>query len=373
MTGRTTAVSRFRPFAVALAVSLTVVAAACTKHTAAKTAQPTTASKPTTTTTSGPSGPPDPLTGLPTESAAIASRPAVVVKVENAPEARPQSGMDKADLVVEERVEGSVVRFLTVFHSQDAPLVGPIRSIRPTDPAVVSPIGGVFVFSGGNPAFIARLKGVPVTPIQESGHGESFIIPNGKRRPHATFASTSILRDLAGTKAKAPPQKLFDFLPKGAAFEPAGSAPQPFITVIFGSLTKATWTWDPAREAWMRTTNGTPHVMEDGTQLSAVNVIVQYIAYKRTSFTDVTGFRVDEGVVVGSGRALILSGGRMIEARWSKPSIASVTDYTDAQGAPIALMPGNTWVMLPAIGAQTITTTPTTTTSSTRPGVTTTG
>jgi hypothetical protein len=339
-----------RTAAVAAALAL-AVGAACNKP-AAGLGSKATASSTTTTVPAGPNGPPDPITGLPSDSVEVARRPAVIVKVENAPEARPQSGMDQADLVVEERVEGSVVRFLTVFHSHDTSLVGPIRSIRPTDPAVISPIGGVFTFSGGNPTFIARLRGVPVQPVQESGQEQAFILRKDKRRPHATYASTNVLRGYAKPGAKAP-AKLFDFLPEGTPFEPTGAVAVTHLSVVFGQLTTATWDWAPTQRLWLRSTNGTAHVMESGARLAVDNVIVQYIAYKNTGVRDVAGFRVDEGMVIGSGEATILSGGRMVKGKWSKPNAAAATEYTDEQGAPIKLTPGKTWVMLPAIGATT--------------------
>jgi hypothetical protein len=331
---------------------IALLVAGCSKKPSSSSAGASTTS--TAAVPSGPSGPPDPITGLPTDSAAVAAQPAVTVKVENAPEARPQSGMNEADLVVEERVEGSVVRFLCVFHSHDAALVGPIRSVRPTDPAIVTPIGGVFAFSGGTPVFVARLRTAPVRAVQETGQEEAFTIRRDKRRPHATYASTTRLRSYAKPGAK-PPAKLFDFLPEGSPFEPVGSVPITHLSVVFGQLTTAVWDWDPTQRLWVRTTNGTRHVMEDGSQLAFANVIVQYIGYKRTGYTDVAGFRVDEGVVTGTGKAVILSGGHMIDAKWSKPSASSVTQYTDLQGAPIKLTPGKTWVMLPQIGAVTTT------------------
>lgn len=344
---------RRAPAIAIVAIALAVAATACNKKGSSASGSHTTTTT-STTLPPGPNGPPDPITGLPTDSLAVANRPAVIVKVENAPEARPQSGMDKADLVIEERVEGSVVRFLCVFHSQDVDLVGPIRSVRPTDPALITPIGGVFAFSGGTPVFVARLKSVPVRAVQELGQEDAFTIRKDKRRPHATYASTARLRTYAKPGAKAPP-KLFEFVGENESFEPVGSTPATHLSVALRPLTTAVWDWDPSQRLWLRTTNGTRHVMEDGTQLSAANVVVQYIAYRPTGYTDVAHFRVDEGVVVGSGKALILSAGRMVTGTWSKPTAAAVTQYFDAQGAPLKLTPGKTWVMLPPIGTETVT------------------
>src|SRR4051812_26376056 len=89
----------------------------------------TSSPSPSSTSTSVQPGPPAPLTGVPGE-AQLASRPAVIVKIDNSPGGRPQSGLAGADVIVEEKVEGGVSRFLAVFHSHDVNLVGPIRSVR---------------------------------------------------------------------------------------------------------------------------------------------------------------------------------------------------------------------------------------------------
>jgi len=134
-----------------------------------------------TTTTEEPKSP-APLSGRPV-AGEVARRPAVTVKVDNSRDGRPQAGLDKADVIFEEKVEGGVTRFVSVFHSEDSELVGPIRSLRTTDPDIVSPLGGVFVFSDGVAVSLRRLKGAPVKVISERGDAGAFTYPKGRRRP----------------------------------------------------------------------------------------------------------------------------------------------------------------------------------------------
>lgn len=293
---------------------------------------------------------PSPLTGLILADGSVADRPAVVVKVDNGPAARPQAGLDKADVVIEEKVEGAITRLLAVFHSEDVELVGPIRSVRSTDAPIVSALGGVFAFAGGIPPFVALARSAPVTVITEQARPDAFKLRTDKRRPFKTYASTARLRGLAGDRAK-PPPRLFEMLAPGEAFNPAGALPATQATVVFGGLTKADWVFDPASVQWRRSTNGTPHVVEGGGQLSFTNVVIQRTAYRGTRFTDTSGAKVDEAVVVGSGDAVILSAGKQVAAKWSKPSPTAVTTYTDSAGAPIRLTPGRTWISLPPTAA----------------------
>ncbi|MDR1798341.1 MAG: DUF3048 domain-containing protein, partial [Bifidobacteriaceae bacterium] len=92
-----------------------------------------------------------PLTGLPGE---VVERPAVAYKIENSPEARPQTGLDQADVVWETIVEGGIPRYIAVFHSKIPDVVGPVRSIRPMDGPIVCPTKGLLAFSGGKTHFI---------------------------------------------------------------------------------------------------------------------------------------------------------------------------------------------------------------------------
>jgi hypothetical protein len=331
----------------AAALAATIALSACSggrKTPSTITSLPSTTSS--TSTTVQP-GPPAPLTGVPGD-AQLASRPAVIVKVDDSPAGRPQSGLGAADVIVEEKVEGGVSRFLAVFHSHDADLVGPIRSVRSTDPPIVTPFGGVFAYSGGIPAFVSLIRKAGLTAISEADHGSAFHLLAGRHRPYATFGSTKELRTYAAKAAKAPPA-IVGFLEPGQAFGPTGSTPASHATVRFGKTT-ADWQWDATAAKWMRSTDGTPHLLADGTQLACTNVIIQAVGYQRTQYKDPSGAQVDQAVVLGTGRAIVLSGGRQLAVTWSKPTASAVTTYTDSASLPIRLTPGNTCIQLPPTG-----------------------
>jgi hypothetical protein len=292
---------------------------------------------------------PAPLTGL-LVGGEVASHPAVTVKVDNSPQGRPQSGLDRADVVIEEKVEGTITRLLAVFQSQDAARVGPVRSLRSTDVALVSPIGGVFAFAGGIPEFESLIRRAPVVVISETTDGDAFDLRGGRPRPYKTYTSTARLRRRAGAKAKGA-TRLFDFLGPGEAFGPPGAVPAAGATVVFGPRTTAGWDYDAASGQWRRTTNGTPHLVEGGVQLAFTNVIMQHTRYGTTVYRDRSGAPVDEAVVIGGGEAIILSRGRQVRARWSKASLEAPIRYTQPDGAPVKLAPGRTWVALPPEGA----------------------
>lgn len=350
--------ARLVPVAAAL-LAVAVVAGACGRG--GGDAAPTTTARRETTTTADPRVP-DPLSGRLVD-AAVAGRAAVSVKVDNSDKGRPQAGVDKADLVFEEMVEGSVTRFVAVFHSEDADLVGPIRSMRPSDPAIVAALGGVFVFSDGVPQVVRRLQGLPVKGVYEMQGAAPFTYPSGRQRPYKTFATTERLRKEAGDAA-APPS-FGPFLGQGEAFTAPGATPAAKATVAFGPRTSAGFDWDPASGTWLRSTNGVAHTLGDGTRLAFTTVIVQYVRYVSAGYNDSAGSRVEEAQVVGSGEGVALAGGQQVPIRWSKASATAMTKFTDTAGAPLRLPAGRVLVLLPPVGAATSISAPPPSTTST--------
>jgi len=335
-----------RFLATLLATAVLVVASACSGDSkpAAKDEKPSTSAKPTTTTE-----PPKvaaPLTGVLVPPATVA-RAAVSVKVDNTDAGRPQAGLDRADVVYEERVEGGVSRMIAVFHSQDAELVGPIRSVRTSDGPIVGPLGGVFTFSDGTPAVVRGLGSVPVKAVYEMLGAAPFTYPPGRNRPLKTFAKTARLREEA-TK-QTPPPALFSFRGSGEAL--AAATPAAKASFAFGQRSSVVFDFDAASGRWLRTSNGKVHTLTDGARLGFTNVIIQTVAYRSVGYRDSSGTMVDEAVSVGSGEAVLLSGGAQLKLRWSKSSPTAVTQFTDAAGAPVKLAPGTTWVGLVPTGS----------------------
>jgi hypothetical protein len=297
---------------------------------------------PATTTTKAVSGV-YPLTGRPAVDPAKAARPAVAVKIDNNAAARPQAGLDKADVIYEEFTEG-ITRFVTVFQSSDAPQVGPVRSVRPADPNIIKPLGGFLVFSGGSPAVLGVVKTIGITQITENDT-DTLKRRSDRAAPHNLYTTTDAIFRKVG--AAGPPPAFSPFLRadevraagSGTPATALGLAPAPGVT--------AAYQWDPAAGAWKRSTDGRPHMLEGGGQIAPQNVIVQFTPYSL--------FPADKKVrfpeVVGSGDALIFSGGMQIKAKWSKPSVTSVTTYVDAAGKPVPLAPGQTWVHLQEPGS----------------------
>ena len=339
------------------AASAVVLLAACGggKEKAKPTTTTSTTAAPTTTTAPAtfPAGA-APLTALPAK-AELLNRPALVVKIDNAPKARPQAGLNQADVVVEEKVEDGVTRFFTVFQSQDADPVGPVRSARTTDITLVTPLNHpLFAYSGTNATFQKLISAAPLTDVGVDRAPGDYRRDGGRPAPYNLFSSTGLLYKRAPAEAKAPPP-IFAYRFGGQA-APVTAGPASSMHIEFRGIHVTTivdWKWDAAAGVWRRSQDGGPHNDAAGAPVVAKNVIVQFTEYIDTGQRDRSNTVVPEGKVVGSGEAWVFTDGRVVKGKWTKAAPEAVTTYTDAAGAPITLVPGQTWVELPPPGAAT--------------------
>jgi hypothetical protein len=324
-------------------------------HKAAK-GTTTTTTAPTTTSSTGLPANAAPLTGLP-EDAARRSRPALVVKLDNAPSARPQAGLNQADIAIEEKVEDGVTRFFSIFQSQDADPVAPVRSARSTDIALVTPLNHpLFAYAGANATFQQLVNSAPLVDVGINKQpGEYRRDPKRPPAPYNLTTSTAALYRHAPAGAQ-PPPPLFTYRGGGAPVTSAGAAKVAGLHIEFKGVhitTVVDWGWDPAAQVWRRGEAGTAHNDAAGQQITTKNIVVEFVNYVATNQVDTSGTIVPEGKVVGAGEAWVLTGGMLVKGTWSKPSNEAVTVYADSAGSPIALTPGQTWLELPPPGTAT--------------------
>jgi hypothetical protein len=302
---------------------------------------PTTTTTSTTTTTA-PQYPTAPLTGLPDPTGLSVKRPALTVKIENTPEALPQWGIDQADVVYEEIVNGGITRLAAIFNSHAPAKVGPVRSVRPTDTQVVWPIGGIFAYSGGAPYAVESIETAPVKLIDESSAGSAMFRDPDLYPPHNLFAIAPLLFAFGGTPV--PPPALFSY--RGAKQTAGGTAVASFI-VPFPSIYPVTWTWDTATMSWDRTLFGKADVTGTGVRESPKNVIVMWVNY-----VNGIGTEASYADLQGSGTAAFFVDGKETTGTWSRGSSkADVIQYKTLNGKTTLLTPGQTWVELLNDGA----------------------
>ena len=286
-----------------------------------------------------------PLTGEVVE--AVEERPALAVKVENTSAARPQAGLEDADVVWETVVEFSVPRFIAVFHSKSPDMIGPIRSVRPMDAASSAPMGGILAASGGQGGILRMVRNGGSQLLSHDGGNGGFYRSSGRAAPHNVFSSAQDLWDQANDKRDAPPPAQFEFAgdAAGATAAAAGSDASS-ISLRMGNGRPA-WTWHAKSDTWLRSEGSVNAVNVEGDRLSAVNVVVLTVQPYDSGFNAQGGAMVPNLRLEGEkGKALVATGGKTIEGRWTKGKIGKPIKLVDGDGEPILLAPGNTWVEL---------------------------
>ena len=288
-----------------------------------------------------------PLTGLPTPAEIV--RPAAVVKIDNHPRALPQWGINMADVVYEELVEARLTRLAAIFHSRDAEIVGPIRSARTGDFALLSNLNRpIFVNSGANDYTERALRSVDAVNITDGGSLDNGVFERSpaKNPPHNLVSNTARIYNAGGEHGRTPPT-YFRFRDDGETLPRA--TPVSGVDINFGQI-EASYRWDAGLSGWARTQNGREHTDFDGVRVAPANVIVQFVRYRQSPADRAT----PEPVLTGSGVAWIFSDGRVVQGTWERLSELDVTVFRSDNAVIVPLTRGNTWIALAREGTATL-------------------
>ena len=294
-----------------------------------------------------------PLTGIGVGGYAT-GHPALVVKIDNVAKARPQSGINEADVVFEEMVEGGYTRLAAVFHSTEADPVGPIRSARSTDIALLAPLyHPLFSYSGANRDFQKLVRESTMIDVGVDNFPGKYFRQKGRTAPNNLFSNTSALHSLAAPDAQAPPP-LFSYRGDGTRPSEPGCKPvsrvQATWTYQGKSNTTVSYDWNAGANSWTRIQNGALHLDTAGRAVGPTNVIFQFVTYHDTGYVDSSGAHVPEADVIGSGEAWILSAGYLCPVSWEKRDHQDVTVFRGTDHRYARLLPGRTWVELALVG-----------------------
>ncbi|MCU1501534.1 MAG: hypothetical protein JWM12_888 [Ilumatobacteraceae bacterium] len=289
-----------------------------------------------------------PLTGKPITDPAAAARQAIVVKVDNHPDARPQSGLGVADLVYEENVE-QLTRFAAVFQTTVPDPVGPVRSGRTQDVLLLGSLNKpMFAWSGGNARVTAAIEGsdffvVRVDANQFSKAAGTYRA-KGRAAPHNLYTTGSGLLSLSPAGSEPPPQQ-FQYLAAGAT---APGDPSAGVQLAMDGV-NVKWTYDAASNGYLRFQDGQPHKDQEHGQINAANVVVLTVDYQPSPADG----RSPEAQTIGSGAVDVYTGGKIVSGTWTRADRLAPFTLTDASGKPILLTPGSTWVELARGGSAT--------------------
>lgn len=291
-----------------------------------------------------------PLTGVQTPE--VAQRPAMAVKIENTSIARPQTGLEFADVVWETIVEFEVSRLVAVFHSQVPEEVGPVRSVRPMDPLIVSPLRCPLVYSGGQPGILAQVRDAGIQAISHDAGAPGLYRISSRAAPHNVYGNVQTFLNQADANHNAVPPQQFAFAlrPQLATATRAGT-PAGTLSFSLSGQSHPSWGWDAATGTWLRSEGGTPSSSASGARLSAVNVVAVAAPHPSSGFGAQNGAAVPTYELVGEGDAVVATGGMSVAGRWRKAAPDAPMQLFLPDGSPLLLAPGNTWVELIPAGS----------------------
>lgn len=283
-----------------------------------------------------------PLSGVPAPHGKVPDHPAVAVKVENLPAARPQYGLSAADLVYEEPVEGGITRFIVVYQCNQAARIEPVRSSRIVDSLILPQLDHpVFGFAGGIGPSLRAVDSSGARIVDFTTDPAAFTRDPTRVAPHNLQTSTAALLRAAGNP-KGAPRPIFSY----SKTPPSGVAATA-LHLDFSYAANVWWRWDATTGHYLRFYGTVPATEGGGGQIQAANVVVESVVVTPSPYVeDATGIHENYVGVVGSGPAEVARNGVVITGRWVHPTPAAPTQLLDSAGKLIPLAPGPTWIEL---------------------------
>lgn len=278
-----------------------------------------------------------PLTGSEVNEA-DSKRAVTAIMIENSPEARPQSGLQKGGVVFEAIAEGGITRFLVLYQEAQPQLVGPVRSLRPYYIDWLAAFDPSVAHVGGSASALKEVRSGRYKDIDQFNNGSTYWRVKDRYAPHNVYTSFKKLDELNQKKGYTS-SSFTGFLRKEDAKTATPNASS--ITVpISSSLFNSNYAYDPATNSYSRSQAGKPHIdREDGQIRPKVVIVIE----SPMSIVMEDGPR-EQIQTIGNGKATIFQDGKAQAVSWTKTDKKSQLTFTDSAGKPVALNRGQTWI-----------------------------
>jgi hypothetical protein len=288
-----------------------------------------------------------PLTDLPAPGGKVPQRPALLVKIGNEPEgARPQSGLNEADIVFDTPAEGFVMRYVAVYQCNNAASIGPIRSVRWVDYHMIARlfVQPILAFAGGINPNVDAVESTPwlfaadLLTDQAAAAGTRI---TSRVPPDNLYTSTAALYSIYKGHKQPPPQ-IFDY----STAAPSGMSPISTLQIHFSYDTTVLWKWQATSNNFLHTWSGVTDVDQDSnTPVTTTNIVVMVAPYVLGPYSESTGGTGDiESILKGTGSGYVIRNGQEIPVTWHRQTFIGKITFTDKAGNEIDLAPGRTWV-----------------------------
>jgi hypothetical protein len=271
--------------------------------------------------------------------------PVLVVKIDDSAQAHPQIGLEDADIVYIEQVEGGLTRLAVIFSSVIPQRIGPVRSARISDIDILSQFGRVaFAYSGAQKKLLPVIASANLQDLGAQRQSPVIYTTDPDRtQPYAMVLRADLLMQLIAEKSYQ-----ID-VAKNVGFK-FGELQQGGVATIKADMHwpaatySATWSSDESR--WLLTHNSSVNVAESGVVLGPTTLIIQMVSITDSEYKDKVGGVTPFSQTVGTGKAYVLRDGQRFVTTWNRPFADSGTTFTFEDGTVMNFDPGQIWIAL---------------------------
>lgn len=287
------------------------------------------------------------LTGLKdTEEANVKQRP-IAVMIDNEINARPQSGLDSAEIIYEIPVEGNITRYMGIYHHLPSEKIGPVRSARPYFIDKALEFGAIYVHCGGSPQALKDLSTLNVDAFNDLKGTPVFWRSTDRKMPHNLYTNTKYMREVSETK-KLENKSAPEYFKFSDDFSIPDGAYQKKVLINYSGYYKVSYLYNEEEKVYYRFINDTPmQDKETKNDIKATNIIIEKVGIK--VIDNVGRLQLNN---IGKNRGYFLTGGRLIEIEWQKDSRGGKTVYRDLKGNEIELNKGITWIQVVSVNTK---------------------
>ena len=269
----------------------------------------------------------------------------LVVKIDDTTQAHPQIGLEDADIVYIEQVEGGLTRLAAVFSSVIPERVGPVRSARISDIEILSQFGRVaFAYSGAQRKLLPVIAAANLQDLGAQRQSPTIYTTDPERiQPYAMVLRADLLLQLIQEKGFAIDSAkdigfVFGSLPEG------GSETEKVVMNWPAATYSATWSKGDSR--WLLSHNNSINYADSGLVLGPTTLVIQMVSITPSEYKDKVGGVTPFSQTVGTGKAYVLRDGQRFTTTWNRPSPESGTTFTFADGTIMNFDPGQVWIAL---------------------------
>jgi hypothetical protein len=271
--------------------------------------------------------------------------PILAVKIDDTISARPQIGIDRADVIYIEQVEGGLTRLAAIFSSEIPQLIGPVRSARITDLDILAQYGTVvFAYSGAQSKFLPAISAANLHNYGAQRQSSTIYT----RDPLRSAPFDMVLRaDLLMEKVKEDEVVVSQSSPSTWSFgeKPLNGLPISEAKVSWPASTYE-FRWSIAENNWSIFNKGVANLSASGAAHHPTTILIQKVKIVPSIYGDKFGGVTPHSLTIGSGTGYLLRDGEYFAANWSRPDAQSATTWTAVDGTPLNFARGQVWVAL---------------------------